>query len=166
MHHWYVVHTKPKQEQVAVENLERQGYTTYCPQMIQARHRRQRWIKVREPLFPRYLFVSLATGVDNFSPIRSTTGVMNMVKFGENPAIVPQQAITAIQQQEAVFSSEDSSTPNWKAGDTVHVVDGPFAGLKGIFKKQNTEERVIILLSILGRENSITIESNSVVPAI
>jgi len=164
MHNWYVVQTKPRQESVAVENLERQGYTTYCPQMAQAKRRRQRWQKVSEPLFPRYLFVQLAEGVDNFAPIRSTIGVLNMVRFGEKPATIPQHVIETIQLQEQLFSCEVSSTPNWRAGDTVQLVDGPFAGLNGIFQKNNTEERIIILLDILGRENLITVNTNSVVP--
>lgn len=164
MHHWYVVQTKPRQESVAVENLERQGYSTYCPRMIQAKRRRQRWQKVSEPLFPRYLFVQLAEGIDDFAPIRSTTGVLNMVRFGEKPATIPQQAINTIQHQEQIITSKASDMPNWQLGDSVQVVDGPFAGLKGIFQKKNTEERVIILLSILGRENLITVGSNSVVP--
>jgi len=164
MHHWYVVQTKPRQESVAVENLERQGYTTYCPQMAQAKRRRQRWQKVSEPLFPRYLFVQLAEGVDNFAPIRSTVGVLNMVRFGEKPATIPQQALDTIQQQEQMFCCETSNTPNWQSGDTVQVVDGPFAGLNGIFQTKNTEERVVILLSILGRENLITVGTNSLIP--
>ena len=68
MHHWYVIQTKPRQESVAIENLERQGYAAYCPKMAQAKRRRQRqrWQKVIEPLFPRYLFVQLAMGIDDF----------------------------------------------------------------------------------------------------
>ena len=29
--HWYLVHTKPRQEGLALENLERQGYECYLP---------------------------------------------------------------------------------------------------------------------------------------
>ncbi len=164
MHHWYVVQTKPRQESVAVENLERQGYSTYCPRMIQAKRRRQRWQKVLEPLFPRYLFVQLAEGIDDFTPIRSTIGVLNMVRFGDKPATIPQQAINTIQLQEQMISSEVSDTPNWCQGDAVQVVEGPFAGLKGIFQKQNSQERIIILLDMLGQKNSVAVNMNSIVP--
>jgi transcriptional antiterminator RfaH len=29
--HWYLIHTKPRQESIAVENLQQQGYTSYSP---------------------------------------------------------------------------------------------------------------------------------------
>ncbi len=28
---WYLIHTKPRQEHIALTNLERQGYTCYLP---------------------------------------------------------------------------------------------------------------------------------------
>jgi transcriptional antiterminator RfaH len=179
MHNWYVVQTKPRQETIAVENLERQGYVTYCPQMAQAKRRRQRWQKVIEPLFPRYLFVKLAIeplfprylfvklaiGIDDFAPIRSTIGVLNMVRFGGQPATISQQAIDNIQKQEQVLLAEPGEHPHWQAGDRVQVIDGPFAGLNGIFQKLNSQERVIILLNLLGQENSVAVKMNSIVPA-
>jgi transcriptional antiterminator RfaH len=165
MQNWYVIQTKPRQESVAVENLKRQGYATYCPHMAQAKRRRQRWQKVIEPLFPRYLFVQLAMGIDDFGPIRSTIGVLNMVRFGGQPATIPQQAIENIQQQEQILLGQPGDQPNWKAGDKVQVIDGPFAGLNGIFQKQNSEERVIILLNLLGQKNSVAVEANSIIPA-
>jgi transcriptional antiterminator RfaH len=166
MHNWYVVQTKPRQESVAVENLERQGYATYCPQMAQAKRRRQRWQKVIEPLFPRYLFIRLAEGIDNFAPIRSTIGVLNMVRFGGQPAMIPQQVIDNIHKQEQILLAEPVEHPNWQTGDRVQVIDGPFAGLNGIFQKLNSQERVIILLNLLGQENSVAVKMNSIVPAI
>ena len=97
---WYVVQSKPRKESLAEENLQRQGFTTYYPHTAQPKRRRQRWQKVLEPLFPRYLFVQLNVGVDNFAPIRSTLGVVVLVHFGNQPAVMPVSAIEAIQQQE------------------------------------------------------------------
>jgi transcriptional antiterminator RfaH len=133
--------------------------------MAQAKRRRQRWQKVIEPLFPRYLFVQLAVGIDDFGPIRSTIGVLNMVRFGNQPATIPQQAIENIQQQEQLLLGQPGEHPNWQAGDNVQVIDGPFAGLNGIFQKQNSQERVIILLNFLGQQNSVVVDTNSIVPA-
>ncbi|MCI0507213.1 MAG: transcription/translation regulatory transformer protein RfaH, partial [Gammaproteobacteria bacterium] len=33
MKYWYTVHTKPRQEAIAEENLLRQGFTVYLPRM-------------------------------------------------------------------------------------------------------------------------------------
>ncbi len=162
MRHWYVVQTKPRQELVAIENLERQGYLSYCPKIKLAKRRRQRWQQVVEPLFPRYLFVQLDIGEDDFAPIRSTVGVIGLVRFGSQTASISQQAISAIQMQEQCIFAEDANHPTWKPGDVVKIIDGPFAGLSGVFEKDNSEERVIILLEMLGRKNRITVAANSV----
>ena len=43
---------------------------------------------VVEPVFPRYLFVRLDFGVTNLAPIRSTLGVSDLVRFGEQRALL------------------------------------------------------------------------------
>lgn len=162
---WYVVQTKSRKEAVAVENLQRQGYDAYCPQIVRARHLRKRWQQIAEPLFPRYLFVQLSIGIDNFLPIRSTKGVAGLVSFGNFPAIMPSHVIAAIREQELYISANAKDHPDWKKGDRVYVIDGPFAGMNGIFEEDNDEHRVCILLDMLGRNNSICISADSIVPA-
>ena len=71
---WYLIATKPRQEAVALLNLERQGYRVQLPKVELRKRRRGKWQEVIEPLFPGYLFVALATGVDDTAPIRSTVG--------------------------------------------------------------------------------------------
>ncbi len=165
MHQWYVVQTKPRKESVAVEHLERQGYIAYCPQISSARHRRKRWQQITEPLFPRYLFVQLNRGVDNFSPIRSTVGVLNMLRFGNTPATIQHRVIEGIQHQEQYLVDGASHHPNWEPGDSLEIINGPFAGMKGLFESKSGEERVIVLLQLLGRDNKITVATHAVVSA-
>ncbi len=89
MRAWYLVYSKPQQERVALENLERQGFTAYLP-LVRARRRRQtRVVHVIEPMFPRYLFVNLSDLTDDWGPIRSTIGVSNLVRFGNEAARAP-----------------------------------------------------------------------------
>jgi len=154
---WFVVHTKPKQESQAVENLQRQGYSVYFPQIIQARRRRKSWQKVIGPLFPRYLFVELGIGNDNFSPIRSTLGVIGLIKFGNQPAMVPGSVIKLIRDQEEFLNNIDILDEQWQPGDMLEILDGPFAGLKGIFQKKESIERVSLLLDVLGKQSRFSI---------
>ena len=163
---WFVVHTKPRKENVAVENLLRQGFTAYCPQTIQPKRRRQCWQKVIEPLFPRYLFVQINVGVDNFFPIRSTLGVIGLVRFGNQPAVMPESVIEAIQYQELKTKNLDTEYPRWQKGDVLEILEGPFTGLKGIFQKNESIERVSLLLDVLGQQNRLSIRINSLALAI
>jgi len=117
-----------------------------------------------EPLFPRYLFVKLNIGSDNFSSIRSTLGVIGLVRFGNQPAVMPQSAIETIQQQEKTLIETTDIHPCWQKGDVVEVIEGPFLGLRGIFQAKEGMERVSLLLDILGRENRFSININSLLP--
>jgi transcriptional antiterminator RfaH len=158
---WFVVHTKPRKEKVAIDNLQRQGFMAYCPQTIQQKRRRQCWQKVVEPLFPRYLFVQLNIGADNFLPIQSTLGVVGLVRFGDQPAVIPESTIEAIQQREQAITETCTEHPSWSKGDLLELIEGPFTGLQGIFLKKEGLERVSILLDILGRQNRFNVSINS-----
>ena len=54
---WFAVYTKPRQEQVALENLERQGFRCFLPMAVNPYQRRSQRMPRIEPLFPRYLFL-------------------------------------------------------------------------------------------------------------
>jgi transcriptional antiterminator RfaH len=57
---------------------------------------------VTEPLFSRYLFISLNTGLNSksWSPSRSTLGVSKLVTFGSEPAKVPYHLIAQLKEHE------------------------------------------------------------------
>lgn len=165
MTHWYAVYTKPRKEALAEENLRRQGFEVYYPRIKQERRRNRRWHSVIEALFPRYLFVHLAVGKDNFTPIRSTLGVIDLVRFGGMPKAVPQDLIEAIKAREDRELCIHINRPQWQQGDEVEVTEGPFSGFKGIFQAENGEQRAIILLQLMGRDNKITVDRNVLVPA-
>lgn len=57
--HWYVIHTKPRQEKRALLNLEQQGYECYLPMITVEKLRKGVLSVVEEPLFARYLFIRL-----------------------------------------------------------------------------------------------------------
>jgi transcriptional antiterminator RfaH len=165
MPHWYVIHTKPRQESLALENLERQGYTTYCPQITISKRRRNAWHQVSEPLFPRYLFIELTEGEDDFGPIRSTLGVSKMPRFGGRPATISNDIIESLREQERDNAESPDTELPVNPGDRVRVTDGPFAGLEGIFQNSSKDARVIILMELLGRENKVSVDRDSIVPA-
>ena len=86
--HWYLVQTKPRQEQCALDNLQRQGYECYLPTLRAEKIRQGAVAVVAEPLFPRYLFIRLSqeNSAPSWAPIRSTKGVTRLVSFGVEPA--------------------------------------------------------------------------------
>ena len=93
---WYVVATKPRQEAVAQDHLMRQGYSTFLPTLRLRKRQRGKWQEVTEPTFPGYVFVGLEPGSDDMAPIRSTQGCRGLVRFGQQPAMVPEQIMKTL----------------------------------------------------------------------
>lgn len=152
---WYLIVTKPQSEFKAQENLLRQGYETYLPQVQTSRRRNGKNIKRTEAFFPRYLFIHLDKETDNWSPIRSTIGVAGMVRFGGMPAVVPENMITNLKSNENEFGLQSLEKKELKLGDKVDIIDGPFEGYKAVYQKMKGAERVSVLLDIVGKNTQV-----------
>lgn len=59
MFSWYLIHSKPRQEDLALDNLQRQGYECYLPLISIEKLRRKLLVPADEPLFSRYFFIRL-----------------------------------------------------------------------------------------------------------
>ena len=157
---WFAVYSKPRQEQIALENLERQGFNCFLPMAINPYQRRsQKKLRV-EPLFPRYLFLNVIPDQQSLGPVRSTRGVATMVRFGYELAVVSEKIINTISQRcdPATGLVKLEPTPV-NPGDTVKVFDGPMAGLEGIFRERKGESRALLLMKILGTESTVEIDT-------
>ena len=149
---WYLVFTKPRQEEVAKHQLERQGYITYLPR-IEIRYRKSAAIRTRiEPFFPRYLFIELDKQFDDWSPIRSTIGVCGLVRFGTLPQSVPERLIADLKKNENNKKLQRITNKFWKKGDVIEIEQGPFAGYRCIFQESKGIDRVSVLLDIIGKQ--------------
>ena len=162
---WYLVLTKPLNEEVAKINLERQGYKVYLPRLQQKLLRRGKWRDCVTALFPRYVFVQLESLVQSLAPVRSTIGVANVVRFGVDYAVVPNAVVDGLVAQEdpatKLHSLRDGAW--FKPGDAVRIATGSLSGLEGVFQYEDGADRVVVLLSILGREAQVRVDAGSVV---
>ncbi len=162
---WYLIYSKPRQEQVARTNLERQGYETYLPLSRETRRRRGRAAEIIVPLFPRYLFIHLDSQTDNWGPIRSTLGVVSLVRFAHQPAQVPDDLVTALRARENPEGLVAVPREIFRRGGRVRITDGSFMGYEGIFLAPSGRGRVVILLDIMGKLTRATVGTISIEPA-
>ena len=148
MKSWYLIYSKPKEEKLAKEHLDRQGYETYLPLVLGRIKKRGRTQRSIQPMFPRYLFIYLSDQTDDWGPIRSTIGVSNLVKFGMAPAKVPENLIIRLKENEADEGYHDLPSQKLKKGDQILIIEGPFEGYEATLFSQNAEDRVVVLLNI------------------
>ena len=155
MKNYYLIQSKPRQEDIATQNLENQGYHVFHPKAS---------IKGKiVSLFPRYLFVKLDNKSQNWSPIRSTTGVLNFVRFGLEFAKVPDQIVNLIKDQQQQTTDKIIDLSKFHKNDKVEIISGPFKGQKAIFSSYNADERVIVLLKILNNQQKLAFDSKQLV---
>ncbi len=153
---WFLIHTKIRQERVALTNLESQGYTCFLPEISIEKLRRKTLEVVQEPLFPRYLFISLGTDLasQSWAPIRSTLGVSRLVTFGQIPAKIDASLVAVIRaHNEAAISP----TRYFAAGDQVIVTEGPFQGLDAIYQMDDGENRAMVLLHFMNKQVKLSV---------
>ena len=147
---WYVVHTKPRQESRALENLQNQGFKCFLPTMQVQKLRNQRVQVVTEPMFSRYLFIQLDDETQNWGPIRSTLGVSKLVSFGPQPAKVPPEFVAFLKE-----APPETLERMFAPGDTVQVAAGPLQGLEGKYLAHDGETRAFVLIELLGQPQKI-----------
>jgi len=160
---WYLVFTKPKQEEKAKKNLENQGFESFMPKisLINENEKVSSEIKL---MFPRYIFTKLKKENSNWIKINSTYGVSKIVSYGGMPAYIPENLVNELKvkcggrgtvEQKKIFV-------NYKRGDQITIKDGIFKGKDAIFLAYNTKDRVRVLLEIISQKSVTDIPSSHV----
>jgi len=158
MNRWYAALCKPRQEMVAEANLANQGFAVYLPRLKNRHRRAGRWVDRVEPLFPRYLFVAAGLESQSLAPIRSTRGVSGLVRFGGQPATVADSLIEALRKREDPATGLHGRTrPLIAPGAHIKLLQGPLAGLEGVFAAETGDLRVVVLMELLGRLNRLEV---------
>jgi len=146
---WVLIYTKAKEEIKANENLQKQGFKTFLP--LIAPTNKSSEFKSLVPIFPRYLFAQINFELDNWTSIKSSYGVSDIVMFSEKFTYIPDNIIKLIQDKlnEAGIYKEDVSIVDYQKGDPVSIKEGRFAGIDAIFLSKKSKDRVRLLLKLL-----------------
>jgi transcriptional antiterminator RfaH len=159
---WYLIQTKPRSENLALENLSNQGYKCYLP-MVKVEKVLNKEIEIKKvPLFPRYLFINLDLNFESksWAPIRSTRGVSNLVRFGQKPAKIHDQLVRHIYSREHL--SESKVKPLYQQGQSLKVTNGPFSGFDSIYQSMDSEMRILVLLEFMRKPLLIKLELDQI----
>ena len=150
MKKWYLLKTKPRQEEIALANLKNQNYRVYCP-----------YATINNKivvLFPGYLFIYLDETADNWGPIRSTKGILNFVRFGLSYAKISNKIIDFIKENEFNNSQKLKYLNDFKPGDKVQITEGVLKNCVAIFESFKSDDRVILLMNLLGQQQTLNVQ--------
>ncbi|RUO30323.1 transcription/translation regulatory transformer protein RfaH [Aliidiomarina soli] len=152
---WYLLHCKARQEARAKMHIENQGYTTCLPTIRLQKTLRGKRQVVEEALFPSYLFIQIDMENANFNSIRSTRGVNGFVRFGGIPSKIPQ---SVIEQFQALEGQQTDPQAQFEAGAEVEIAEGPFAGLPAVYKISKGDDRCLVLLEMMGKQQQLELK--------
>jgi transcriptional antiterminator RfaH len=158
---WSVAISKPGNENRAVVNLERQGYTSYLPKYISMVGKSSK-IKI---LFPRYLFVQIE---GQWHSINSTFGISRIILGHDStPAVVPNRIIDDLKMREDSKGFVSlPQPPKFAHGERVRVVKGALEGYTGLFDGMRPNDRVRVLIEMLGQVVPAELDERNLAPAV
>jgi transcriptional antiterminator RfaH len=155
---WYLAYTKPRQEQIALLNLEQQAFETYLPLYKKFKKTEQGPVAQFEPMFPRYILFRPSKPEQSISVVRNTKGIATIVRFGFEPALINDELVQRIRLLE---EDRNHATllelSNLKAGQTVRLKHTALGGIEAIIQSVSSK-RVAVLLEILGRPTVVQVE--------
>jgi transcriptional antiterminator RfaH len=162
---WFVVRTQSRAEEKAMQHLINQGFVTYLPRYRRrVRHARRNEIVLR-PLFPGYLFVNLDPDRCRWRSINGTVGVRAILSNGDAPLAVPDRIIDEIKAREDETGAVKLAAPTFARGQVVRLLEGPMADVNGLFEEMRDENRVVLLVSLLGRKVRMQVPAAAVAAA-
>ncbi len=174
---WYVVHSYAGYENRVKTNLESRisslNMEDYIYQIEVPVHqvteikggKRQ---QVSEKVLPGYILVRMELTDESWAVVRNTPGVTGFVGLSSRPSplqltevaglLAPEPEPTAKQAEAA-----RTATPEFEVGESVTVMDGPFATLPATVNEVNPEaQKLKVLVSIFGRETPVELSFDQV----
>lgn len=160
---WYVVNTYSGHENRVKENLERRVesmgiedalFRILVAEEKEIEYKNGKKVEKLRNLFPGYLFVEMIMTDEAWYIVRNTPGVTGFIGSsggGAKPFPVSDEEIESILRRMGM--SDQKLIVNFKEGDTVRILSGPFAGIEGTVDSMNDDSQTAMILTILfGRE--------------
>ncbi|TDC57251.1 transcription termination/antitermination protein NusG [Actinomadura sp. KC345] len=176
---WYVVHSYAGYENRVKTNIETRTQTLnmedYIFQIEVPQHevteiKQGKRQKVNEKVLPGYILVRMELTDESWAAVRNTPGVTGFVGLLNKPSPLSLDEVANLLAPEpeegAVKAKEQAKAPatvDYEVGESVTVMDGPFATLPATVNEINAEQQKLkVLVSIFGRETPVELSFNQV----
>ena len=157
---WFILQFKANSHHQAVKNLNRQGFETFLPLHDTTSRKMSRFITNTQPLFPGYMFIKFDRAEAEWHKINSTYGVSRLVTFNSILKSIPTTFINNLLQRYDL-SGNLQSIKKLKKGDQVKILKGPFANFIANIEEYETDQRIWILLDLMGRKTKMQTPSDT-----
>lgn len=109
--------------------------------------------------FPGYMFVEMELNQETWHLVKGASKVTGFVGNKTQPLPVPAEEVMRVARQVEEGTERPKAKVNFKEGETVRVIDGPFSNFTGSVEEINLEkEKVKVLVSIFGRPTPVELD--------
>lgn len=163
---WYVLHTysgyenkvkKTIESRIDAFDLGDRVYEIVVPTQEEIEIKDGQRKTVQRKVFPGYVLVRMDLDEDTWYQLRNTPGVTGFVSQDNKP--VPLAGEIATNVMETMETEAPKVNVSFQLGDTVRIIDGPFADFRGEIDEINNEKgKIKVLVSFFGRETPVELD--------
>ncbi len=164
--HWYAIHTYAGYEDRVSESLRQRVKSLAMEDKIfDVLVPTEKRIKIKngvrrtviEKIFPGYVFVNMAVSEDSWYVVRNTPNVTGFIGTGVIPTPLSEEEMKEIQKRMGV--EEPKYKIEFKVGDPVKIIDGPFNTFEGkVSEIDDAHGKVKVLILVFGRETPVELD--------
>jgi len=155
---WYALYASSRFERKVHDGLDGKSFTVFLPQIQVMSRRKDRHKKILIPMIPGYVFVRSCMEPEQYHRIIRTPGVVRMVGFEGKPIPVNEGEIKSLM----ILDGTDRTVQNrafLKRGERVMIMEGPLAGLVGIFlRRKGMKDKVVVSVELLKRSLAVELD--------
>jgi transcriptional antiterminator NusG len=165
---WYIVHThsgfESKAKSSLMERAERLGKKDSFGDVLIPVESVVELVKgqkksTERKFFPGYILVQMVLNEETWHVVKHTPRITGFVGNANNPPAVPEEEVARITNQMVEGATKAKPKFNFKDGDTVRVIDGPFANFNGTVEEVRPEKNKLrVLVSIFGRATPVELD--------
>jgi transcriptional antiterminator RfaH len=148
---WFILKFKANSHFKAAKNLNLLGFETFLPLHDTTSRKSSRFINNTQPLFPSYMFVKFDRVKTQWHKINNTYGVSQLVTFNSNLKSIPAKVIDDLISR-CDLSGKILPLKKLSQGDQVKILKGPFTNFIATVERYETDQRIWILMDLMGRE--------------
>lgn len=163
---WYVLHTysgyenkvkKTIESRVEAFDMGDRVFEVVVPTQEEVEIKDGQRKTVQRKVFPGYVLVRMVMDEDTWYQLRNTPGVTGFVSQDNKPVPLSGDVATNVLQE--MEAEAPKVSVSFQLGDTVRIIDGPFADFRGEVDEVNNEKgKIKVLVSFFGRETPVELD--------
>jgi transcriptional antiterminator NusG len=173
---WFVIHSYSGYENKVKANLETRirsmhledkVFDVVIPMEDVVEYKGGKKVTVERKKFPGYVLVRMYLEDDTWYAVRNTPSVTGFVGASTQPSPLSRrevERILGVEKEDGTKKEKPTFKPAWEVGETIRVVEGPFADFNGLIEDINVDQsKVRVLVDIFGRETPVELNFDQIV---